>query len=165
MEVLLRRKPGSQFFGWISYTLQHATRIDHPGDPVRLFGWDQTHILTALGTYKLPLNFEIGLRFRLVTGNPTTLNGTAVYNEQTDTYQRVASACQLCARLPTFHQLDVRVDKKFIFDSWMLNLYLDVQNAYNRGNPEGVQYNYDATLSQYATGLPIIPSFGIRGEF
>jgi TonB family protein len=165
MEVLLRRKPGSQFFGWISYTLQKATRVDHPGDPERLFGWDQTHILTALGTYKLPLNFEVGVRFRLVTGNPTTANASAVYNEQTDTYQRVASACQLCSRLPTFHQLDVRVDKKFIFDSWMLNVYLDVQNAYNQGNPEGVQYNYDATLAQYATGLPIIPSFGIRGEF
>ena len=165
MEVLLRRKPGGPFFGWVSYTLQRATRVDHPGDPVRLFGWDQTHILTALGSYKLPYNFEFGLRFRLVTGNPTTLNATAVYNEQTDTYQRVASACQLCARLPTFHQLDARLDKKFIFDSWLLNVYLDVQNAYNRGNPEGVQYNYDATLSEYATGLPIIPSFGIRGEF
>ncbi len=165
MEVLLRRKPGGKFFGWISYTLQHATRVDHPGDPVRLFGWDQTHILTALGTYKLPWNMELGARFRLVTGNPTTANATAVYNEQTDTYTRVASACQLCSRLPTFHQLDVRVDKKFVFDSWMLNVYLDVQNVYNQGNPEGVQYNYDATLAQYATGLPIIPSFGIRGEF
>ncbi len=165
MEVLIRRKPGSQFFGWISYTLQKATRIDHPGDPERLFGWDQTHILTALGTYKLPFNIEVGARFRLVTGNPATANATAVYNEQTDTYQRVASGCQLCTRLPTFHQLDLRVDKKFVFDSWILNVYLDLQNAYNRGNPEGVQYNYDATLAQYATGLPIIPSFGIRGEF
>ncbi len=165
MEVLLRRKPGGKFFGWLSYTLQRATRVDHPGDPVRLFGWDQTHILTALGTYKFPWNIELGARFRLVTGNPATANASAVYNEQTDTYQRVASACQLCTRLPTFHQLDVRLDKKFIFDSWVLNVYLDVQNAYNRGNPEGVQYNYDATLSQYATGLPIIPSFGIRGEF
>ena len=71
----------------------------------------------------------------------------------------------MCTRLPTFHQLDLRVDKKFVFDSWILNVYLDLQNAYNRGNPEGVQYNYDATLAQYATGLPIIPSFGIRGEF
>lgn len=165
MEVLLRRKAGGKFFGWLSYTLQHATRVDHPGDPVRLFGWDQTHILTALGNYKLPLNFEIGARYRIVTGNPTTANATAVYNEQNDTYTRVASSCQNCSRLPLFHQLDVRVDKKFIFDSWMLNLYLDVQNVYNQGNAEGIQYNFDATQFQYQTGLPIIPSFGIRGEF
>ena len=165
MEVLLRRKPGGSFFGWISYTLQKATRVDHPGDPERLFGWDQTHILTALGTYKLPWNFEFGARFRLVTGNPTTANATAVYNEQTDTYTRVASSCQNCSRLPLFHQLDLRLDKKFVFDSWLLNVYVDVQNAYNHGNPEGIQYNFDATQYQYSTGLPIIPSFGIRGEF
>jgi hypothetical protein len=40
-----------------------------------------------------------------------------------------------------------------------------VQNAYNRGNPESIQYNYDASAKQYATGLPIIPSIGVRAEF
>ncbi|MBI5607861.1 MAG: ligand-gated channel protein, partial [Deltaproteobacteria bacterium] len=127
--------------------------------------WDQTHILTLLGSYKLPDNWEVGLRFRYVTGNPRTPVVTAVYNEQTDTYTRVQSPNILSERLPGFHQLDVRIDKKFVFDNWLLNVYLDVQNAYNHGNPENIQYNYDATQYTYATGLPIIPSLGIRGEF
>lgn len=165
VEFFLRHKPIGNFFGWLSYTLQKATRIDTPGGPERPFGWDQTNIITAIGSYKLPLNFEAGLRFRYVTGNPTTDVVTAVWNEQSDTYTRVPSACNNCARLPAFHQLDVRVDKKFVFDSWLLNLYIDVQNVYNHGNAEGVQYNFDATLKQYQTGLPIIPSLGIRGEF
>ncbi len=164
-EVLLRHRPVGRFFGWIAYTLQRAERQDRPGDPVRLFGWDQTHILTLLGSYKLPDNWEVGLRFRYVTGNPTTPVVTAVYNEQTDTYTRVQSPNLLSERLPGFHQLDVRIDKKFVFDSWLLNVYLDVQNVYNHGNPENIQYNYDATQYTYATGLPIIPSLGIRGEF
>jgi hypothetical protein len=37
-------------------------------------------------------------------------------------------------------------------------------NVYNNGNVEGVSYNFNSTLNTYATGLPIIPSFGIRGE-
>ncbi len=164
-EVLLRHKPVGRFFGWLAYTLQRATRIDAPGEPERLFGWDQTHILTALGSYKLPDNWEIGARFRVVTGNPITPVVSAVYNEKIDTYTRVASAEPNSDRLPSFHQLDIRVDKKFVFDSWLLNLYLDVQNVYNRGNPENVQYNYDASRQQYATGLPIIPSVGVRAEF
>ena len=165
LEVLLRHKAIGPFFGWLSYTLQHATRIDHPGDTERLFGWDQTHIMTALGSYKLPANWEVGARFRLVTGNPMTSIVNSAWNDKSDTYQPVQSACVNCARLPTFHQLDVRVDKKWIYDAWMLNVYLDVQNVYNHANPEAIQYNFDATQHTYATGLPIIPSFGIRGEF
>ncbi|MBM4345429.1 MAG: TonB-dependent receptor [Deltaproteobacteria bacterium] len=164
-ELLVRHKPVGPFFGWIAYTLQQALRRDEPHLPERPFGWDQTHILTMLGSYKLPDNWEVGARFRWVTGNPTTPLSTAVYNEANDTYTRVQSAELFTDRLPAFHQLDLRVDKKFVFEDWLFNVYLDIQNVYNHGNPEGIQYNYDATAQQYQTGLPIIPSLGLRGEF
>lgn len=165
LELLARHRLTERLFGWVAYTLQKATRIDHPGDPERPFGWDQTHILTALASYKLPQDWEVGARFRLVTGNPTTLPTTAVYDEKNDRYVRVPGACTLCDRLPPFHQLDVRIDKKWAFDHWLLNVYLDVQNVYNRENAEGIQYNFDATQHAYQGGLPIIPSLGVRGEF
>ena len=47
----------------------------------------------------------------------------------------------------------------------MLGVYLDVQNVYNRQNPEGINYNFDAQRSAYQSLLPIIPSLGLRGEF
>ncbi|MCO4764107.1 MAG: TonB-dependent receptor [Myxococcales bacterium] len=165
MELLLRHKPVGNFFGWVSYTLQRATRVTRPGEPERLFGWDQTHILTALGSYKLPANWEIGARWRYVTGRPYTGVNTAVWNDDKDTWSRVQSTCINCERTPAFHQLDIRVDKKFIFDSWLLGVYLDLQNAYNRANPEGITYSYDARFQTVTAGLPIIPSFGLRGEF
>ena len=34
----------------------------------------------------------------------------------------------------------------------MLSVYLDIQNVYNRANPEGVQYNFDYTRVQAAAG-------------
>jgi hypothetical protein len=34
-------------------------------------------------------------------------------------------------RLGNFHQLDIRVDKRWFFKKWSLNLYLDIQNLYN----------------------------------
>ena len=68
-------------------------------------------------------------------------------------------------RNPTFHRLDVRVEKQWIFSNWKLALFLDVQNAYNQTNPEARLYNYDYTLSGTVNGLPIIPGLGIRGEF
>ena len=164
-EVLLRHKPARNFFGWIGYTVQRATRVDRPGAPERLFGWDQTHIFTALGSYKLPDNWKLGLRWRYVTGAPCTDIAGAVWNDDNDTWQRTQGKYMNCGRLTAFHQLDVRVDKKFVFDSWLLGVYLDVQNAYNRANPESIAYSFDATQRSVNAGLPIIPSFGVRGEF
>jgi len=50
------------------------------------------------------------------------------------------------------------------FKYWQFGIYLDVQNVYNNGNVEAVGYNYNSTQSSYTTGLPILPSFGMRGE-
>ena len=33
-------------------------------------------------------------------------------------------------RLAAFHQLDLRLDKKWFFKKWNLNIFLDIENAY-----------------------------------
>jgi hypothetical protein len=68
-------------------------------------------------------------------------------------------------RIDAFHQLDVRIDKRWVFEKWMLNAYLDIQNVYNRANADGVRYNYDFSESEAEQALPIIPVLGLRGEF
>ena len=68
-------------------------------------------------------------------------------------------------RLPLFHELDIRVDKRWQFRDWRLSGYLDVRNAYNHAAVEGINYNFDFTQQAYQTGLPILPSLGVRAEF
>jgi hypothetical protein len=68
-------------------------------------------------------------------------------------------------RMPPFHQLDVRVDKRWVYESWMLTVYADIQNTFDRHNPEGIEYNFDYTQHEYVSGLPLILLFGVRGEF
>ena len=42
------------------------------------------------------------------------------------------------------HALDLRVDKEFYFKKWTLNLYTDVQNAYNfQSESEPIYTNKD----------------------
>ena len=66
-------------------------------------------------------------------------------------------------RLPMFHQLDVRIDKKWrIRNTIDFAVYIDVQNIYNHSNVEGYMYSYDYSQKVYFTGLPILPSLGIR---
>jgi hypothetical protein len=163
MEVVARHDLTTKFTGWLAYTLSHATRRDSGNTSYRLFEYDQTHILTIWGVYQLPRNWSIGSRFRLVSGDPTTPVTGAVYNASTGTYNPIF-APKYSDRLPPFAQLDIRVDKRWIFNRWMLNAYLDLQNVFNRANPEAMQYNYDYTKHQVRQGLPIYPILGLRGE-
>lgn len=164
VETLLRWKPSERFFGWVAYTLSKSTRTDGPHEKERFFEYDQTHNLTVLGSYKLGRGWQLGGRFRYVTGNPFTPCNGGILQAAAGTYS-CRSGDLYSSRLPAFHQLDVRVDKTWTFNSWKLTSYLDLQNAYNRSNPEGVSYNYNYTKPKYAAGLPIIPSLGLRGEF
>lgn len=151
------------FFGFLSYTLSRSERRDHPGDPWRLFDFDQTHILAVAGTVLLGSGWEAGAAFRLISGNPYTPIRSGIYDANFGVYRPIYGDIN-SERVGMFHRLDLRLEKKWKFDNWDLALYVDVQNVYNRANPEGIIYNYDFSQSTILPGLPIIPSFGIRGE-
>jgi hypothetical protein len=163
-ELLVRAQASKKFFGWLSYTISRAERRDAPGKAWRRFDFDQPHILTAVGSWKLPWRLELGFRFRLVSGNPETPIVGAIYDADADVYTPVSGEAN-SQRLPAFHQLDVRLDRRWVFDTWMLTGYIDVQNAYNRANPEGYSYSYDYRDRSVVSGIPIFPSIGVKGEF
>lgn len=177
-EFLLKYKADSNFFGWVAYTLSRSLRTPTPGAEERPVNFDQTHILTALGSYRLGGGFEFGARFRLVSGNLTTPNvcnfelegcipnrANAIYNAGSGTYVAIPYSGPASERFPMFHQLDLRLDKRWRFKRWQFSMYLDVQNVYNSQNVEGLDYNFNYTARQYVTGLPILPSVGFRGDF
>jgi TonB family protein len=163
-EWLLRYKPDEHFFGWISYTLSRSERRNLPSQPYTLFQYDQTHVLTVLGSYKLGGGWQVGARFRLTSGDLYTPNDYGAYDATVGSQLAVAAFPPYGSRLPLFEQLDVRVDKAWTFSHWKLTGYVDIQNVYNANNPLGVSYNYNFTQSTTVNGLPILPSIGLRGE-
>jgi len=164
LELVIRRELAAGFFGWIAYTLSRSERLDSGQTAWRLFDYDQTHILAAVAAYDLPRHWRIASRLRYVSGNPQTPVLGSVFNSVTDEYDPVFGQVN-SARQPAFVQLDVRLDKQWVFDRWLLDAYLDLQNATNHTNPEGVAYNYDYTQSKVSQGLPILPFLGLRAEF
>jgi TonB family protein len=173
-ELMLRYSEDERFFGWVSYTLSRSERVERPGQASKLFYLDQPHILTVLGSYLLGKGWEVGTRFRFVSGNlyapcqglPLGEGATppGIFSSTQTGYLCINRAPD--RRLPPFHELDVRVDKRFVFGAFTLGVYLDVINVYNRVNPDTISYNFDYTRSRPQTGsLPIIPSLGLRGEF
>jgi hypothetical protein len=154
-------------YGWIAYTLSRSERLDHPGQAWRAFRFDQTHVLTLVVGYHLPWDIDVGARFRFATGNPDTdlsASGHTTFDADRGVYQPQPGAL-FAMRLPDFWQLDVRVDKRFVFRTWILSVYLDFYNVTNQTNVEGWTYSYDYSRRIPTNGLPIIPSFGLRGSF
>ena len=169
LEALLKYKPDARFFGWIAYTLSRSVRRDAPDLPQYLFQYDQTHNLIILGSYRLGRGWEFGGRFRIVSGSLDTASLPppalpALYAADSGAYSQLQGK-PFSTRLPLFHQLDLRVDKRWQFRTWRFSSYLDIQNVYNNAAVEGLSYNYNFSKRSYQTGIPIIPSIGLRGEF
>ena len=165
LETLLRYKPDAKFFGFIAYTLSRSVRRESPDEPEHLAFYDQTHILTAIGSYRLGRGWELGARFRLVSGNMRTPQTYGFFDNNVGSYIPGISFPPYSVRNPMFHQLDIRIDKTWYFQEGVkMSAYLDIYNVYNQGNVEGVSYNFNQTLSTFATGIPILPSLGMRLE-
>jgi hypothetical protein len=163
-ELLVRQELFKGFFGWVAYTVSRSERKDHPDEPWHVFQYDQTHILTIIGSYKFGRGYQIGIRFRYVTGNPYTPYVGSYYNVNSDSYTPINGPLY-SGRLGSFNQLDVRFDKKWTFQRWALSMYADIQNVYNASNPEGYAHSYDYSQRSTVSGLPFLPVLGIRGDF
>src|SRR5262249_12588093 len=128
METLIRYKPDARFFGWLAYTLSRSERQDTPDGPVYLSQYDQTHIFTVLGSYRLGHGWEIGSRFRLVSGSMYTPQNNGFYDTNAGVSLALNDFPPYGSRLPVFQQLDIRVDKTWKFSAWQFGVYADVMN-------------------------------------
>jgi outer membrane receptor protein involved in Fe transport len=164
VQILVRKELSDGIFGWVGYTLSRAERQDHPDDRWRLFDYDQTHVFTALVSWAIGKGFEVGARFRTATGYPRTPVAGAYFDARTNTWQPNFGV-QNTIRIPAFVALDLRGSKVWKLGPTELEVYLDVQNVTNRQNPEEIVYNYDYTQKSYITGLPILPSLGLRFQW
>ncbi|MFY0541602.1 hypothetical protein [Nannocystis pusilla] len=169
LEVMLRQDLTRRLFGWVAYTLMRArtgTFDAHDRLALRVPNdFDQRHNLVAVLGVKLPRRWQIAGRFRLVTGLPFTpvVGGVKADGPFSATYP--VYGAYNSARMPVFHQLDIRVDKTWVRSRTIVSTYLDVQNIYNRQNAEGLWYLTDYSGTQTVVGVPILPVIGVRVEY
>ena len=166
-EVFLRHQTGERFLGWGSYAYGLSKRRDGPGEPYRLYSFDQTHVATFAATYSPTSTWEIGAKWQYRTGNPYTpvlgadlkidpRNGESIY---VPIYAETNSA-----RLPAYHRLDAKISKAFRFDNWQMSVFLELLNVYNRKNLLDYNYSDDYTEKDDIYQFPIIPYLGITVE-
>jgi len=161
-ELLVRKRFGGRVHGWLAYTLSRAERLRPPAD-WDTYEIDQTHILNLAWTVQLGADWSASARFQLTSGNPFYPVTGSRYDADRDRYEPVYAEER--DRLPFFHRLDIRIDKRWRFDTWMLEAYLDIQNVYNATNPEVQRYSFDYSIQSAGLSVPILPTLGLRAVF
>jgi hypothetical protein len=128
--------------GWQPYGLDQ---------PVRL------NLLAATTAYR----WNFGTRVTVASGNPVNVvpAGTVWGPEQTEPPQTILM------RLPTFWQIDIRVDRTWKTSYGHATLFFDIQNVTNHRNVE-YRDSYPDHTNTYryddVRGLPIIPYIGVE---
>lgn len=132
VEFLAQQKLYKGFYGIVAYTFVRSefTNADGAFAPS---SWDYGHIINLTGGKRLPKDWEVGLNWRFQGGGPYTpfdVGTSSLISVWDVTQQGIADWSQInTLRLPSFNQLNVRVDKRWYYKQWTLNLYLDVENV------------------------------------
>jgi len=131
LELLFQQRLYKGFYGITSYTLGFSEFEDKNGD-FAPSAWDARHIVNFTLGKSFKGNWEAGVNWRFQTGLP--------YSPFRADSDLVLSWDVVGRALPDYNQLNtlrtdnssvinIRVDKKWFFEKWNLNLYLDVQNV------------------------------------
>ncbi len=134
LEFLYQQRLFKGFYGIVAYTYVISEFKDKTGSYVPS-SWDNRNIVSMSLGKSFKKNWDVGVRWRYSGGSPYTPIDIAT-SSQIDNWnisgRGLPNWNQLNAqRLGFFHQLDVRVDKKFFFPKWNMNFYVDIQNLYN----------------------------------
>ncbi len=160
IEFFAQQKLTEKFFGLLSYTL-FKSAFSGSNQLLVPASWDNSQLLSVTMGYKLPKNYELGLKFRYQGAAPYTpfdddasqrnylTTGSGVYN-----YAAINSL-----RLSSFKQADIRIDKRWNYKNLTFNAFIDISNFLRTKTPSNPQYTFrrndDNTAFLTTDGQPI----------
>lgn len=162
LEFFLKKRLAAGLYGQIAYSWSRTEQAALDG-VFRRGAFDTPHVMTAIAGYRLGERWEVSGRFTYATGRPYT---PPLLPESVDQNRLIYDVARFnAARLPAFHRLDVRVDRKFTLFGRNTSLFADMQNLYNRRAV--IEYSWNQkTRELYAEKqLEFLPIVGINIEF
>ncbi|MDG1333443.1 MAG: TonB-dependent receptor [Crocinitomicaceae bacterium] len=185
LEFLYQQKLVKGFYGILAYTFVNSEFLTKDGNYAPS-SWDSKHIVSLTAGKRFKKGWELGFRWLFSGGAPYTPIDVATSSLQQVwdvNGQGLPDYDQLNqARGTDYHQLNIRLDKRFDLKKMSLQLYLDIQNAYayqttlapilllerdENGNPlidPNDPARYQTKLIDNTSGI-LQPSIGIIFEF
>lgn len=135
LEFLAQQRLFKDFYGIAALTLVRSEFTNPNTEGFVPSSWDNKFIVSLTAGKRFGKNWEAGARWRFLGGTPYTpydLEESSLVSNWDLRNAGILDYSQINAiRLDPFHQLDLRIDKKYFFDRWNLNWYVDIQNLYN----------------------------------
>jgi hypothetical protein len=185
VEFFAQQRLSHGFYGIFALTL-FKSEFEDKNQVYVQSSWNNRYILSMTGGKLFKHNWELGLKFRYTGGSPYTPYDVSSSSLKSNYYiypQGIQNWNLLNAnQLGSFYQIDARLDKKYPFRKFTLNLYLDIQNLTNNtyqlqpylvpdrdanGNLQDVPGDPTRFKTKFLenTGGNILPSLGVIFEF
>lgn len=175
-ELLFQQKFTGNFYGIAAFTVYKSEFTNGITEEYSPSVWDNNLLISLLGGYKLGKNWEVSARYRYLGKTPFApvdeARTLADYPAVIRDFTRIGEQ-----ELDPFSQVDIRVDKKWSFNNWSLDVFLEIQNALAQASPEEPQFglarDLDGTLIvpqelvqvNLDTEATVLPSIGLVVNF
>lgn len=162
IEFSLQKKLLNKIYGMLSYS-NSKTRFTAEDGIERDGSFDYRHLFTLSFGYIPDEFYEFSFKWRFVDGRPyTPFNESLskIFKRGVLDYNKINSL-----RMPPYHRLDLRVDKRWHFKKWNIVTYIELQNAYFRNNIYEYQWDPIENKKVEIYQWKFFPVFGINALF
>ena len=186
VELFLQKKLTNHYRFTMSYAYSQSKGVDPRYDKVFNWDYDYRHVFTLISGihynlfdkawyqkishelwfelvgWMLPIadQVEISFRWRYLGGRPYTEH---TYYRGIRTWAIDEETPLNALRYPVYHRLDLRIDRRYLFNGWNMVTYFDFINVYGRNNIWGYSY-YDDGTKENIYQWKVFPVGGITIE-
>ncbi|HRK75370.1 MAG TPA: TonB-dependent receptor, partial [Rhodothermales bacterium] len=169
LELFAQKKMVERLYGLASYALVWSEFTGKDG-VFRPSSWDVRHAVSLTSGYRIGQKWEFGVKWRFTSGNPFTpfdlAKSAAEYKITGRGVQDFSKLNSL--RMPAYHRLDFRVDRRFFFNKLNGVAYIDIQNLYNHDNLFTYTYTQDPAYPNNlrpSSQVSFLPNIGFSIEW
>jgi len=162
VEFMIQKKLALNLYGLVSGSY-FKTRYKGFDGRWRNRVYDNQYIFSVEGGYRFNRNWEFGLKWHLAGGAPFTPFDnelSAAVNYGIYDITKINGA-----RNPAYHTLNLRIDRRFFYNSSTLTIYFSVWNVYNQKNLAFYFWNSLENRLDRENQWGVLPVLGIEYEF
>ena len=162
VELVIQKKFAKDYYGLISgsYSTSRYKALDNKWYD-RIF--DNRYNFAIEGGYKPSSTWEFSLRWIYAGGRPDTPIDEAA--SLASGYEMLDTQHINSERLPAYHSLNIRFDKRWYFDNSNIVLYVSIWNVYGRENISEYYWDEVNQKKEHTTGWGMLPVLGVEWEF
>jgi len=162
IEIVLQKKLKEKFYGMLSFSWFRTQYRDLEGE-WRNREFDNRYIFAVQGGFKPSRNWEFSIRWMIAGGRPYTpfdIEASEAANSGIYDQDQINAL-----RMPAYHSLNLRLDRRFYLSGSNITAYLSVWNAYNHDNTASYYWNEIENKSDFSYQFGILPVIGIEYKF